>query len=336
MKKTLIVAMIALSLFFGACKNRSQPVWILKLKSRSYTQPIIHQGRFLVFSQAGEAICGDVRSGTILWKQVLPAPILGDPAVADDGTLFVVTQNGLFYAMDVRTGSTKWRIELHDSFIAPLTIFGPSILLPSERGILYVRSRRDGSEMWKFSGAIKFNAAAVVFSDYILIGGWSRDFYCLKQDGSLNWKFRAADRITNPAIASGNFVYFPAYDQFIYSLEIPSGRLKWRYPARSPSNLILWKDRIFFGAEKSLVSLSTRSGKLMGSRVFGKTIDRLYLHPPNLLVLSSYGYRVNPELTETSLVLRGLQPIFKLSSGEGMILASDDLYSIYGYDGSIH
>jgi outer membrane protein assembly factor BamB len=335
MKKILIVALALLAIFNG-CKKSIQPVWMLKLKSRSYTKPMIHDGRFFVFSQAGEAVCGDLKRGTVLWKEVLPDAILGDPALSDDDTLYVVTQKGLFYAMDARTGRTKWRLDLHDSFIAPVTTAGSIVLLPSESGTLYARSRSDGSEIWKFSGAVKFNAGATLFSNYILIGGWSKDFYCLRTDGTLNWKFTASDRITNRAIAQGNSVYFPAYDQFVYSLDIPSGRMQWRFPVEHPSNLIVTTDTIFFASTQDLVALSARSGKLIQKRASGKTIDRLYQDPSGLLIISSNVYRIKFDFTDISLLFRGLQPIFKLNSSEGMILATDDLYSIYGYEQAVH
>ena len=330
MKKSLSIAVLLLVLL-NACKKADQPVWMLKLKSRSYTTPMIHKGRFYVFSQAGEVICGDVKLGTTFWTRTVQDAILGDPALSEDGTLFAITQNGLLFAINAQSGDIRWRTEIKDTFIAPVTLMGPMLLLPSETGTLYARSSKDGSAIWNFSGAKKFNAAAVALHDYILVGGWAKEFYCLRLDGSLNWKVTVADRVTNPGVISANTVIFPAYDHFIYSLDVPSGRMLWRYPAKIPSNVVLQNAAVFFSSGRDLLALAASSGKVVGRRPFGGIVNRLYVDSPDILVLSSYVYKVDPALQKASTVIRGRHPIFKLSSAEGMLLACDDLYSIYGY-----
>jgi outer membrane protein assembly factor BamB len=329
---------LILAVIFGlvGCKDSNQPLWKLTLKSRSYTEPIIQGDHFFVFSQAGEVICGNVRNGTRIWSQVVSGPVLGTPALGKDQTLFLITQNGALFSIDAKTGTTRWSVLIPDTFIAPVTLFGSIVLLPSEGGTIYARSASDGSEVWKFSGAGKFNSRAVISGNHVLIGGWAKDFYCLNPDGSVNWKFTAASRITEEAIVRENNVFFPSHDNYVYALEIPSGRLVWRHPADEPSNLAFWNDEILFASGNDLVSISALSGNVVGHHPFGKTIDRLYAYPPDCLVLSGRVYKVSSDLREADGFIRAPRPIFNLSIGGGMILASDDLYSIYGFATSKH
>jgi|GEM_PF-3355018 len=330
MNKIAIVILVTVFVFIG-CRDTHLPVWQIKLQSRSYTDPIIEGKHFYVFSQAGEVICGDVKSGDRIWSRMVDGPVLGTPALSTNQTLFVVTQNGSLYSIDAKTGNSKWQIQIPDTFIAPVALLDAMVLLPSETGKLYARSTLDGEEKWSFTGATKFNTRAVSVTNHLLIGGWSKDFYCLKPSGSLSWKFTAAERITEDAIVSRNTVFFPTYDSFVYALDIPSGRLLWRFPAKLPSKLILWNEELLFASGDDLVSVSPLSGKLIRRRPFGKTIDRLYLYPQGCLVLSRNVFRVSPDLRETSIFIQAAAPIFKLGSGSGMVIASDDLFSIYGY-----
>jgi outer membrane protein assembly factor BamB len=332
MKKVFIILLVTV-LIGNGCKTDHQPAWRLALKSRSYVEPLIEREHFYAFSQAGEVICASMKDGVPIWSETVAGPVLSRPALEGD-TLFVITQNGILYAVQSQTGKVNWKIQLPDTFSAPVTIFASNVILPSESGKVYARSNQDGSSAWIFSGALKFNTGALVADDHALIGGWGKDFYSLRSDGSLNWKFTAAERITEDAIRVGNNVYFPSHDRFVYALEIPSGRLIWRFPAMQPSNLVALKDEIFCASGKELIAISAHSGRLIRRLPFEKVIDRVYVNPPNLLIVSQNIYQVSPDFSAVSVRFHAPKPFFKLSFAEGMILASDDLYSIYGYETS--
>lgn len=318
-------------LFTLCCKQDPiEPVWKIRLQSRPYADPIIRRGKYYVFSQAGEVVCGDERTGKRNWTKKVAGPVLGTPVFSED-SLFLVTQDGFLYALNPENGSQKWQTQLKDQFIAPLAIFANGILLPSETGILYALSQTDGTEKWRFSGQKKFNASPVVAGNNILIGGWNKQFTCLKLDGSVSWKLAAADLITGDPVVLNNSAFFSCYDHFVYAVEIPTGKLLWRFPASQPSNLTILNKEIVFASGTDLVYVSPDSGKLLRRMTFGKTVSRIYAEGSSLFVVSRDVYRVKPIDATVSVAIRAPKPIFKLSFGVGMILASDDLYSIYGY-----
>ncbi len=330
MKRPGILLMV-IFLFAIACKqDSSEPIWQMKLQSRPYADPIIRGEKFFVFSQAGEVVCGNARTGKKNWTQKVAGPVLGTPSFSDD-LLFLVTQNGFVYALNPESGSQKWMTQLKDQFIAPLGIFSGGVLVPSETGTLYALSQENGSEIWRFSGQKKFNAQPVVAGNNILIGGWNKQFTSLKPDGAVNWKLTTAEIITGDPLILENSVFFPCYDQFVYSVEIPTGRLLWRVSATHPSNLTVMNQEIVFASGNHLIYVSANSGKLLRKMKFGKSVSRIYSQNSNLYVISRNVYRVKPANATVSALIRGPNPIFKLSFGVGMILASDDLYSIYGY-----
>jgi outer membrane protein assembly factor BamB len=331
--KKIFLFLIAFLMLLTSCKQEVQmkPAWKLTLKSRPYVEPIVRKDRFFAFSQVGEMVCGRVNDGTKIWTEMLGGPILGRPAW-NDNQILVITQNGFLYSINSETGKQNWNVTIPDAFSAPVTVFASNILLPSESGKIHARSIQDGSAIWTFQGGSRFNAGAFVADRHALIGGWGKDFYSLNPDGSVNWRFTAADRITEDAIRFGNNIYFPSHDHFVYALEIPSGKLLWRFSANQPSNLVLQNQEITFSSGQDLITISAFSGQLLRKRSFGKMIDRIYGFPPNFLILSGDVYEVTPDFSRVSKLFHSGGQIFKLTTSEGMILASDDLYSIYGYE----
>ena len=277
-----------------------QPIWKISLQSRPYADPIVDHERFYVFSQSGEAVAGRIETGNRIWTQKVPGPILGTPAISND-SIFVATQNGFVLCLQKENGATRWQTLLEDRFIAPLSTMNGAILLPSETGTLYALSAKDGSELWRVSGKKKFNARAVLSGKNIYLGCWQKEMLCLKQDGSENWKFTASEIITEDAIVVKNAVFFPAYDQFVYSLETQTGKLRWRHPADRPSNLVLFNEEIVFASGTDLLFVSPQSGNLLRRLKIGKLISRLYTNQATLYFISGDVYRVNPSNSTISV-----------------------------------
>ena len=311
-------------------KNHINPLWKMKLKSRVYADAIVDAFTVYLFSQAGEAIAAELKTGKKLWDIDLGDAILATPA-SSRTQLFIVTQNGHVYSIDKKKGNIRWKYKYDDLFIAPLTMAGNDLLLPSERGTLYTLSATNGSEIWKFSGQEKFNARAAVSGNNILIGGWAKRFFSLRKDGRVNWSFQTSEICSSDPLVIRNTVIVPVYDQFVYALDVQTGKLLWRQPAEHPSNIVLWKDQIVFASGKDLKIVSPLTGETTNTVRFGRIISKLYSHNRRLYLLSDQVYALNDSGLRTSLLFRLPDPVFSLSFGSGMIIAVDRLYSIYGY-----
>jgi outer membrane protein assembly factor BamB len=315
-----------------ACRNQplDQSVWRMNLKSRVYTDPVIDGSRFFVFSQVGEAVAAEIRTGKRIWETRLSGPILGTPAISHQA-IFLATQNGDVYSINKENGELLWRNHHQDVFIAPLTLYERMVLVPSESGTLYAFNTKDGGKLWQISNEKKFNARAIVLENSIFVGSWERHVLSLKPDGTIRWKFKAAEIITEEPILWRNLVIVAAYDRFVYALDAQTGRQIWRHAADRPSNVVRLNDQIVFASGKNLLFLEAQSGRLIRTLKIGKTIDRLYTDQARLYMLSDDVYTVNPANAKVSRLFQAEDSIFKLSFASGMIIAVDSLYSIYGY-----
>ena len=319
-----------LLLILAGCGSGYEPVWQWPLESRSYAEPIVDGKTVYIVSQAGEVIAGSYETGKKAWIKKVNGAILASPAISARA-VFAATQNGNVYALDKKTGNQIWTKPFSDRFIAPVSLAGDLILVPSETGVLYGISQRDGVTRWTLAGYQKFNTRALVHRSFLLLGGWSNDFLCLGFDGSIKWGFKAAYPISGDAVVDQNTVYFPAYDGFVYALEIPSGRMRWHSPVKLPTNVIIQNRQLIVGSGNQLLVLSAQSGQLIRRVLVKKPIARLYASGNDCLIVSGDVYRIDPISGRIEVLIRSSKPIFKIAITPKILIASDELFSISGF-----
>jgi outer membrane protein assembly factor BamB len=311
------------------CRNPS-PIWQWKLESRSYAEPVLDDKMVYVVSQAGEVVAGDYRTGKIFWKKKMAGPILAAPALTQT-SLFTATENGYVYSLNKTTGDAIWKIHLNDTFIAPLSTFSNLVLVPSGTGSLRAISQSTGKIEWEQTGNKKYNARAMVTDSYILIGGWEKKFQCLRLDGTLNWSFQTGGILVEDATVLKNAVFLSARDNHIYSFEIPTGRMRWRFPVKSPTRTILVNNQIVFADDAGILYvLHPENGELIRKIFVRKNISQIYPSQKGCIVIASSAYDIDLKSGDISLMFRWPEPIFKMAITNEILIATDELYSVLG------
>jgi outer membrane protein assembly factor BamB len=102
------------------------PHWIVRTLGVRRAEPVVADGTVYSVDNGGVVRALDERTGTLRWSYLtlLPTEIRGTPTVAD-GTVYVGTMGsgagapasgvgGIFYALDVATGSPRWSYRLPD------------------------------------------------------------------------------------------------------------------------------------------------------------------------------------------------------------------------------
>ena len=166
--------------------------------------------------------------GTLKWKY---SPGLthcaGNPAVADDGTIYVGCQDHGLYAV-APDGTPRWTVRAGDDIDA-----SPAIGLD---GTIYVGS--DDKKLWAIapSGVVRFSvitggpihsSAAIGADGTVYVGSFDGQLYAISPGGTARWSYRAADRIaSSPIIDADGAILFGSEDDRLYALE-PDGKLRW-------------------------------------------------------------------------------------------------------------
>ncbi len=166
--------------------------------------------------------------GTLKWKYSPGSThCAGNPAISDDGTVYVGCQDHGLYAVGP-DGSARWTVRVGDDIDASPAV-GPD-------GTIYVGS--DDKKLWAIapSGVVRFSvitggpihsSAAIGADGTVYVGSFDGQLYAISPSGAVKWTYRAADRIvSSPIVDADGAVLFGSEDDRLYALE-PDGRLRW-------------------------------------------------------------------------------------------------------------
>src|SRR5204862_317391 len=153
------------------------------------------------------------------------------PAVAEDGTIYVGSDDDHLYAVK-SDGSLKWKLRLgacDPNGFGPESSRcdvdgGPTI---GPDGTIYVGGDGihavwpDGTLRWKLAAADKIVATpAIATNNIILIGSEDEHLYALAPDGTLLWALAlGGDVDSTPAIARDGTIYVAGDDAHLHALK---------------------------------------------------------------------------------------------------------------------
>jgi hypothetical protein len=140
------------------------------------------------------------------WVNELTPGQLGQPALADEGMIYVADDRHTLYAVD-RRGDTKWQYE------ADSTVTGSPVV--GQDGTVHIATARtvyaltpDGSLKWKVNAPQQCTSSPLIAADGTLYIGGDAGLFALHPDGSEKWSMRAGSANGSPTIAADGTIYF--------------------------------------------------------------------------------------------------------------------------------
>lgn len=229
------------------------------------------------------------------WKFRAGGQVYSSPTVAD-GTIFVGSTSGIFYAVDEGTGLQKWKFATKGRISSSAAIQNGLVYLLSYDSNFYALDENTGQLKWKFStgGERRFEAKHIhgmepaaetmpdpfdfylsspsVWNGSVYFGSGDGNIYALDaSSGALKWKFHTGDVVhASPAIADGT-IFIGSWDTYFYALEAATGKAKWRFKTGEDpdihnqigiqSSAAIADGTVYFGCRDSnLYALDARTG----------------------------------------------------------------------------
>jgi eukaryotic-like serine/threonine-protein kinase len=193
-----------------------------------YSPPVVVNGvaYFQLYIGDGYLYAVDVNSGNLKWMTKRDRGNFSSPAVAGD-SLFVGTDGGLFYAIDLKSKREKWRFKTGDKShitVSPIVV-DESVYFASNNGVLYALNAQTGQQRWNYNmGRANFVAAPAIEGDTIYLAGRLGYLYAINlKTGEERWKFATKDFANGLVVADG-VVYFQDYKGQIYSVDAKTGQ----------------------------------------------------------------------------------------------------------------
>jgi outer membrane protein assembly factor BamB len=265
-----------------ALDSKGKELWSAKIgpvfdfKSNTWCRgpdgtPAVDGGLLYALGSQGELVCVEIKGGKEVWRKNLPTEfagevnnVFGGPDTAKigwgytwspfvDGDKLVCTPGGpegLFAALDKRTGAVLWRSKaLKD----PATYSSPIVadiggvrqyIALVQRGLVAV-SAQDGSVVWEQQRENEYADVVcptpIVHGDYVYCtvgAGGGCDLFKIEKNGD---KFRATPVYSKKMIASrqggvvlvDGYVYGPHEDRAWMCQDLASGEIKWESNRRA-------------------------------------------------------------------------------------------------------
>jgi outer membrane protein assembly factor BamB len=220
------------------------------------TSPVLY-GRYLfVTTVEGLVYCVEKTTGKELWKYALPDSKKGrniHSSPATDGTVLVFgCDNGMFIALDAKTGKLRWKVQTKASIFGSPAIGANRVIVGSTDHTVYALNISDGSICWEsdFNGVLYSSPA--ISDSTVVIGAANGNIRALSlHTGATLWEYRASSVVSVSVVLCKDVALCGTLDRWLYAFDIRSGEILWKTKVegrirRSP---VSWKNMVFVPVE---------------------------------------------------------------------------------------
>ncbi|MFI0396896.1 outer membrane protein assembly factor BamB family protein [Paracoccus jiaweipingae] len=198
-------------------------------------------GHVYVTTGWGELVALDARSGAVIWRQRVGAPIAGAPTAAN-GVVYVTARNAVGWAVRAGDGKVLWQTSGNTSSsgvmgVSAPAVSGSTVVFPFNSGQLLAVDADSGSTLWsgQVAGVRRGRSIAVIrdlTGDPVISGGkvfagsssGRIDAFDLAS-GAQDWSAR--DGANSPVLPVGNAVFAVNDQAQLVRLDARNGARVW-------------------------------------------------------------------------------------------------------------
>ncbi len=187
------------------------------------------------------------------WSHATGGPVVSSPTV-HAGRIYVGSDDGKFYCLDLATGSEKWSFTTGSLVRSSAAVSEGSVWFASFDGNVYCLDADSGALRWKFAtaGERKFSArgihsylpktqdipdfwdlwqsSPIVAEGLVHIGSGDGNVYALDaRTGEKKWAFATGGVVHSSPALAGGLLYIGSFDRKLYALDARTGALRWSF-----------------------------------------------------------------------------------------------------------
>lgn len=190
-----------------------------------------------------------------------------DPVVSG-GVLYFSLNIGdaHLFAIDARTGQTKWHSKREKGFYAAPTVVGDTMYLGADGGYFYALDLKTVKEKWRHTRPDNstVESSAVVYEGLVYYSAEGYLYALNAETGELKWSyFTPANRLSTLTVAEGG-VYFVVAGHII-CLDSKTGKLRWSLPIKEGlwTPLVIANGLIYFRNERGYIkTVNYKTGRM--------------------------------------------------------------------------
>ena len=186
----------------------------------------------VVFATLGGTLTSLTPAGVLRWTVTLPV-ILGrdagfkaSPAIAPDGTIYIGSNNHVFYAFEGLTGELKWSFEALEEIdnTAAVTPDGRTIYFASRAGDFYALDEEGVLRWGKALGDVYYSSTTIDAAGNVYLpayaGSGSTTLYAFAPDGTSLWSRTLPTVVdSSPVLAADGTLFVGGYNNRLYAIE---------------------------------------------------------------------------------------------------------------------
>ncbi|PSQ26271.1 hypothetical protein BRD03_10650 [Halobacteriales archaeon QS_9_68_17] len=254
--------------------SSDDPEWTVPLGGYPYTSPIAGDDAVVVGSESNGIESFETASGKLLWRTPVDGIPAGTPAIENEDVFVTVDtrlndDGGAFVrALDLNTGSERWRTRVADEAAFAPTVSGESLYVRTTTA-LHALDRTDGSVRWSVTDRPTFapedydvttDIAPAVANGTVYAPDPEGLVAIDASSGSVEWEVQTTKIRSAPAVDADR-VYLADVSDGVYALDRRDGRELWSWNASgcwtSPA---VEADRVYVTAGFDVAALDATDG----------------------------------------------------------------------------
>jgi outer membrane protein assembly factor BamB len=218
---------------------------------------------------SGEVVALYAGFGQLLWRRRI-GPSETSPLVSE-GTVYIGDSTGRIYALDARTGRTRWSRKTGSAVKGGLALSSGRLFVGSYDHHLYAFDARTGALRWRsrvqsrFGSPGRFYSMPALAYGRVYIGGTDGRIYSYgATTGKLRWSHQTGGYVYSSPAVWRRRVYAGSYDGNLYSLDAATGDLVWKFAAGAPisgSATVVGRIVYFSTLARRTYGLDARTGR---------------------------------------------------------------------------
>ena len=183
------------------------------------------------------------------WRTKLGAAI-DAPAAVRDGTVYVGTSGGMFYALHREDGGFAWAFEAGRPIFGEPLVTDDAVCFVCDDGFLHQLERDSGREIWRYdlgdaqsprtlphlvgpnSGGFTWSTTAprpLLLDDVLYVGSGDGSVHAVDcESGRRVWRFATDGAVRTDAVCDGFRVVVGAIGGSVYGIDRESGQQAWK------------------------------------------------------------------------------------------------------------
>lgn len=161
----------------------------------------------------------------VQWTHEAGEPIESSAAIVD-GLVYVGSQAGELRALDLKSGSLRWKYKTGEAIGESSPCVANGIVYVGDlSGMVHAVNAQTGKGLWTFKTASEIKASPVVAGDRVLIGSYDETLYCLAaKTGAELWKFRINGPVHCTVSVSAGVAYVSGCDEIFRAIRVADGK----------------------------------------------------------------------------------------------------------------